>query len=56
VPYSAQFRGTELFFLFRPKWTDGARADILAYSGGVFLSLAKNWVEIWKLFEKSQKC
>jgi hypothetical protein len=44
--FPGQFRGVGRFFLFRPKWTDGARADFWAYSGGFFLSLAKKWVEI----------
>jgi hypothetical protein len=46
VPHSGQFRGDARLLLFRPKWTDGARDNFSAYSGGFFLSLAKKWVEI----------
>jgi hypothetical protein len=56
VLFPGQKSGSERLFLFRPKWTNGARADFWAYSGGFFLSLAKKWVDFWKIFEKSQKC
>jgi hypothetical protein len=56
VPFPGQKSGTLRFFLFRPKWTDGARADFWVYRRGFFQALAKKWVKIWNILEKSQKC
>jgi hypothetical protein len=51
VLFPGQKSGAAGIFLFRPKWTNGARADFLAYSGGFFLSLAKNGSKFGKISE-----